>query len=264
MSTPVINSVIKAFTILRAFEGPDDWLTCRELSKRVGMPEASGYRIICSLETIGAMIRGPNGKFRPGMLLSELSQGIRLPDMLEASSANVSREIAGRFGVTVQVGVLQGDMVNYVALKGRAKVPSKVGTQLEAYCTGLGKVLLADLPPRDFDRFLAEDDFVALTPFTLTDKDALREQIGQVRLQGFGIDDRELALDLRCVAVPVRDRHGRVMAAISGAGRADELDVTRQQELRDALRHAAGEIEHRMYPAYAKMQSDPFLSLARA
>jgi IclR family acetate operon transcriptional repressor len=249
ISTPIINSVLKAFTILRAFEGPDDWLTCRELSKRAGMPEASGYRIVCSLETIGAVIRGPNGRFRPGMLLSDLSQGIRLPDLLRASASNVSREIARRFGVTVQVGVLEGDMVSYVAVKGRAKVPSKVGTQLEAYCTGLGKVLLAGLPTRDFDRFLAEDDFVALTPFTLVDKDVFRAQIAQVRMQGFGIDDREVDMDLRCVAVPIRDRRGEVIAAISGSGRAGELNLARQQELRNVLRHAACEIESRMYPA---------------
>lgn len=264
MSTPVINSVLKAFTILRAFKEPDEWLTCRELSKRVGIPEASGYRIICSLETIGAVIRGPNGGFRPGMLLSDLSQGVQLPELLRASASNVSRKIATRFGITVQVGVLEGDMVSYVAVKGRAKVPSKVGTQLEAYCTGLGKVLLAGLRPREFDRFLEEDDFVALTPYTLIDKDIFRSEITQVRTQGFGIDDREVHLDLRCVALPIRNRSGQVIAAISGSGRAGQMGPARQEELRDALRHAASDIEARMYPAYGNEPAEPLLNLAIA
>lgn len=264
MSTPIINSVVKAFTVLRAFEGPDDWLTCRELSKRAGIPEASGYRIVCSLEAIGAVIRGPSGRFRPGMLLSDLSQDIRLPDLLRASSSNVSREIAKRFAVTVQVGVLEGDLVTYVAAEGRVKVPSKVGTQLEAYCTGLGKVLLAGLPLEDLARFLDEDDFVPLTPFTLTDKDGLRAEIEKVRREGFAFDDREVAADLRCVAVPIRNRSGSVIAAISGSGPAGQLDETLRLPLRDALWHAACEIEARMYPASAHGQAEPRLSLASA
>jgi IclR family acetate operon transcriptional repressor len=248
MSTPINNSIVKAFTLLRGFDGPEEWLTCRELSRRAGLPEASGYRLVLSLEAIGAVTRGPHGGFRPGMLLSDLSRGVRLDDLLRASASSFSRDIAARFGVTVQLGVLDGGMVSYIAVKGRAKVPSRVGTQLEAYCSGLGKVLLASLSPRELDKFLAEDDLVALTPHTIVDKDALRAQIAQIRVQGYAIDDREIAMDLRCIAVPIRDKRGAVIAAISGSGRPAVMDLARQMELRAALDIAAVGIGTRIYP----------------
>ncbi len=156
--------------------------------------------------------------------------------------------VARRFGVTVQVGVLEAGMVSYVAVKGRTKVPSKAGTQLEAYCTALGKVLLSGLPESELAHFLQEDELVALTPHTIIDKDVLRARIAQIREQGYGIDDRELDLQLRCVAVPIHDRHGTIIAAISGSGRPAVLGASRQLELRLALEEAAKGIAVHLYP----------------
>jgi len=253
MSTPINNSILKAFLLLKGFQRHEEWVTCRELSRRAGMPEASGYRLVLSLEAIGAVVRGPHGGFRPGMLLSDLSHSVHLNDLLRASVAPFSRDIARRFGVTVQVGVLEAGMVSYIAVNGRTKVPAKVGTQLEAYCSALGKVLLAGLPTGELDRFLQEDDLVALTPHTIVDKDVLRARIGQIRAQGYGVDDRELDLHLRCVAVPIRDWHGRVIAAISASGRASVLDAARQLELRLSLESAAAGIAARLYPSAANV-----------
>lgn len=263
MVTPIVNSVIKAFTILGAFEGLEgEWLTCRELSRRAGIPEASGYRMICSLESIGAVIRGPNGGFRPGMLLSDLSRGVRLPDLLRASVSTSAAAIATRFAVTVQIGILESNMVSYVVVKGRTKVPSREGTQLEAYCSGLGKVLLSGLEDWELDNFLDEGDLVALTPFTIVDKQVLRAQIAQVRSQGFGIDDREIDANLRCVAVPIRDRTGKIIAAMSGSGRSEALDLKRQNALRMALDAATRSIQARIYPYYFN-QTNHNLAMAK-
>jgi DNA-binding IclR family transcriptional regulator len=247
MSTPINNSVLRAFTLLRGFDRPGEWLTCRELSRRAGMPEASGYRLVVSLEAVGAVIRGPRGGFRPGMLLAALSQGVMVNDLLRVTATPFARDIVRRFGVTVQAGVLEAGMVSYVMVAGRPEVPARAS----AHCSALGKVLLAGLPAGDLDRFLQEDELVALTPHTIVDKDLLRARIEQIRLQGYGIDDRELDLHLRCVAVPIRDRRNRVIAAISGSARPAALDSTRQVELRLALEDAAEGIAAQLYPAAA-------------
>lgn len=247
MSTPINNSILRAFTLLRGFDRPGEWVTCRELSRRAGMPEASGYRLVVSLEAIGAVIRGPRGGFRPGMLLAALSQGVLVNDLLRVTAAPFARDIVRRFGVTVQVGVLEGSMVSYVMVSGRHEVPTRTGT----HCSALGKVLLAGLPAEDLDRFLQEDELVALTPHTIVDKDLLRARIEQIRTQGYGIDDRELDLHLRCVAVPIRDHRNKVIAAISGSARPGALDSTRQLELRLALEEVAEGIAAQLYPTAA-------------
>src|SRR3569623_1283556 len=105
---------MKAFAILKAFHGPDEWVTSCELSRRANLPEASGYRLIQTLEEIGAVIRGPRGRYRPGMLLVSLSQNVAIGELLRNSSHSIAADLAKRFNLTVHLGMLEEGMVTYV------------------------------------------------------------------------------------------------------------------------------------------------------
>ena len=149
MSTPRNQSVIKAFRMLKSFARPDEWLTSSELSRRAGLPEASGYRLIQTLEELGAVVRGPRGRYRPGMLLLSLSRNVDIGNLLHEASQGMIVELARRLDVTLHIGMLEDDMVTYVSKVGTPTSFSshtQLGAQLEAYCSGLGKVLLAALP----------------------------------------------------------------------------------------------------------------------
>ena len=93
-------------------------------------------------------MRGPRGRYRPGMLLVSLSHNVATGEILRDLSQPILSELAKRLNVTIHVGVLEGGMVTYIAKIGSAHsaVHTRVGAQLEAYTTGLGKVLLAALP----------------------------------------------------------------------------------------------------------------------
>src|SRR5580692_3391909 len=108
MATPKTLSVFKAFAILKAFNGSDDWLTSCELSRRAGLPEASGYRLIQTMEQIGAVVRGPRGRYRPGMLLLSLSRNVSVGELLHEASRSIIAGLAERLNVTVHLGVLEG------------------------------------------------------------------------------------------------------------------------------------------------------------
>lgn len=251
MATPKNESVRKAFKLLRAFRDADEWLTSAELSRRARLPQASGYRLIQTLEEIGALIRGPRG-YRPGMLLVHLSRNVEIVDLLRSVSHPVLFELASRLSLTVHMGVLEDGMVTYVAKVGESAgfaVHTRVGAQLEAYCTGLGKVLLSALPHRRFEEFLAEGELIALTSHTITEPDAFRREINQVRQRGYAVDDGESSLDLRCVAVPVRDANGQTIAAMSVSDEADRMDQARQAEVRVALQCASALIQRKLSPS---------------
>jgi DNA-binding IclR family transcriptional regulator len=259
MATPKNHSVQKAFAILRQFRSRDECLTSAELSRRAGLPEASGHRLITTLTELGAIVRTPNGKCRLGMLLLSLSNNVATRELLPQASHSILCGLAERLNLIVHMGVLENDMVTYVAKVGesrRLSVHTQVGTQLEAYCSGLGKVLLAALPKSAFDAFLHDGDFVALTPHTITDKAEFRKEIARVREQGYAIDDREISETLRCVAVPVRDAFGVVVAAISVSDDAESMDVYRQAEVSDALRAAAQAITRTVYPSAVEGNDD--------
>ncbi|MDO6412833.1 IclR family transcriptional regulator [Sphingomonas sp. BIUV-7] len=250
MGTPKNQSVMKAFVLLRAFRRPDEWLTSSELSRRAKMPEASGYRMMQTLEGIGAVVRDARGRYRPGMLLLELSNSIDAQDLWRTAAQSILESWSQRLDVTVQIGVYEEGMVTYVARAGRPRGSFLLaqGMQFEAYCTALGKILLAELPEDDLKAFFEEGELVAFTPQTITREDRLRAELQEIRLLGFALDDRETLEDVRCIAAPVRNPAGRVVAAISFCDEADRLSEARRQEMTDNLLEAAAEVGRRIYP----------------
>jgi DNA-binding IclR family transcriptional regulator len=259
MATPRNQSVFKAFAMLKSFHRPDEWLTSSELSRRARLPEASGYRLIQTLEEIGAVVRGPRGRYRPGMLLVSLSQNVDIGELLNETGQKIAAEMAERLAVTVHIGLLEGGMVTYVT---KATTPAsypchtRVGSQLEAYSSALGKVLLAALPKEQLETTVLDDQLVALTPHTITDHGVLRTQLDQVRKTGVAFDDRESHVEMCCVAVPVHDGHGRTVAAMSATDHARRMTPERQAELREGLQLAAAALERKVFPSGPAVQ-DP-------
>jgi len=250
MSTPRNQSVIKAFAMLKSFARPDEWLTSSELSRRAKLPEASGYRLIQTLEELGAVTRGPKGRYRPGMLLVSLSEKVIVGDLLHEAAHDIAEELGKRLDVTVHVGIFENGMVTYVTKVSTPRslaLNTRPGAQLEAYCSGLGKILLASLENDELDSFIFEGDLVALTPHTITDKAQLRAHLEDVRRLGYAVDNREIQLDMCCVAVPIHDSQLRTIAAISATEYADRMTADRQRELRGALQEAAKEIGRRVF-----------------
>ena len=238
--------------MLKSFATPDEWVTSSELSRRAKLPDASGYRLIQTLEELGAVTRGPKGRYRPGMLLVSLSEKVIISDLLHEAGREIVEAVAKRLDATVHVGIFEGGMVTYVT---KVSTPNSFvlhtrrGAQLEAYCSGLGKILLAALPDDDLDTFIMEGELVALTPNTIVEPSKLRAHLEDVRRAGFAMDNREIRSDMCCLAVPILHPQGRTIAAISATERADDMTPERIEEIRIALQAAARDIAARVFPA---------------
>jgi IclR family pca regulon transcriptional regulator len=116
------------------------------------------------------------------------------------------------------LSILEGDEIVYLARSSAKRVMSvglSVGSRLPAYCTSMGRVLLAALPETELTAYLDRVDLKSLTPKTVIEKTALHEIIRRVKAQDFALTDEELELGLRSVAVPVRNRQNRTVAAIN-------------------------------------------------
>ena len=256
MATPRNFSVIKAFAVLRAFQNPNEGLTTSELGKRANLPEASAYRLIQTLEDVGALVRGQKGRYHPGLLLLSLSQNVTPNELLRDASRRHMAELAQNLQLTIHLGVFEDGMVTYiekVTAPGTFPIHTRVGAQLEAYCSGLGKILLAAKPDEDIERFIQEGALIPLTPYTITSATRLREELATVRRCGFAIDDRENKIDMRCIAVPVLDSTGRTMAALSASDEAERMDQVRQQRIRHALQDAAAQLRKKLFPLPAAL-----------
>jgi DNA-binding IclR family transcriptional regulator len=256
MATPKNQSVVKAFAVLKAFYHSDEWVNYAELSRRANLPKASGYRILQTLEEVGAVVRGSRGFYRPGMLLVSLSRFVAIGDLLRESCEVIGTDLARRFNLTIHVGMLEDGMVTYVAKFSTPTafpVHTRVGAQLEPYCSGLGKILLAALPAEELEDILMDGRLVALTPYTITDRAALRTELRKVRQQGYAVDDRENQVEMSCLAVPICDGSGKVVAAISATDSARNMTAGRQGELHHALLDVARALSLKVYPRGPKL-----------
>jgi IclR family acetate operon transcriptional repressor len=240
----------KAFIMLRAFHGAGEGLTSQELSQRAHLPKASGHRLIQTLEDIGAVMRGPDGRYRLGMTLVSLSHDVAVDELLRETSWGPLTEISERLDLTVQMGLLQDGMVTYVAQISDSTnftAGARIKARHEAYCSALGKVLLAALAPDALESFLQNGEFVAMTAQTIIDPACLRSEIEKVRACGYAIDDEEAVPGMRSIAVPIRDSDGRTIAAISATDDAACMDEAQLQDAREALLAASAAIEQKIF-----------------
>lgn len=262
MGTPRNQSVQKAFALLRSFHGPEEWVTNAELSRRAKLSEASAHRLMRTLEEIGAVIRNPRGCYRPGMVLASLSRDIAIGDLIRVTSQDILEDLAARLNGIVHVGVLENGMVTYTAKLGDpicVPVPSKVGAQQEAYCSALGKVLLAGLSDEQLEQFLYDGELIALTPQTITSVGKLRAEIEMVRERGYAIDNREVFQTICCIGTPILDPSGQTIAALSLADTSEHMGLSWRDEVSHALTAAAATITGKMFPSQGLKSNKPWL-----
>ena len=237
-------SLARGLAVMRAFEHADTALSVSEIARRASMSRAAARRCLYTLERLG-YATGADGAF-------ELKPKVLLLGNAYLGSASVARAaqpvleaVSERLQESCSLSVLDGTDIVYVARAAMRRILSigiSVGTRLPAYCTSMGRVLLAFLDDREQESVLSGLDLTAHTSRTITDRDALRTELKRVRAAGFALVDQELEIGLRSIAVPVHGR-GTVVAAVNigvHAARVDLRTMTRQYV--PVLREAAREI----------------------
>jgi DNA-binding IclR family transcriptional regulator len=241
MATPSLRSLDKALHLLGRIVERGESHSISEIARQIGMPRSTAYRIAATLERSGLLTRTRRGYYMAGPSLVRLARHDSLSRVLEAIGRPIVKKLARDTGCVAHVGVLENDMVTYLLKAGRAAdtIFTREGTQLEAYCTGIGKVLLAALPVSVREEYLKGGPFIRLTANTLTDPQQLRSELIAVGNRGFAEDNAEMDSDLLCLAVPVRLREGDVIAAVSISTRSTDLNSHALLPHLDTLRAAA-------------------------
>ena len=215
--TPRISSVKRSLVMLETVIADGGRSGVAQLARQAGMPMATAHRQVTTLVAEGYLRPSGGGRHVAGPRLLGLLHRLDERQIIANVAAPVLHELAARVRSVVQLGTFENDMVTYRIKTGRGATAlfTRVGMQLEAYCSGMGKVLLAHLPEAEREVYLAGGPFVPLTARTIVDPARLRLELDAVKLQGYAIDDEEIAPGLRCMAVPLRSGDGKVQAAIS-------------------------------------------------
>lgn len=242
----VVGSLRRGLAVMETLAAHPGGLTLTETAEALGLTRAGARRLLLTLAATGYAAQDGR-RFRLTPRLLTVARSWLQGDGPWAHAEPIMRELAGRLQEACSAAALSGGDVVYVArVPGRriVSVAIAVGSRLPAWCTSMGRVLLADLPPEALAAHLAAADIRPLTAKSLTDRAALAAEIRRCGAQGYALVDEELELGLRSIAAPIRDRSGRAVAAVNVSTQASRFTPAQMEaEILPPLRAAASRIE---------------------
>ncbi|MEV0390146.1 IclR family transcriptional regulator [Nonomuraea sp. NPDC050643] len=250
-------SLERGLRILSAFSGDRAVLGIADLARAVGLNKSTTYRYVATLTKLDYIRQDPETKkYFLGPRVVDL--GFAAIDSMELTkvAGPLLQALADETGFTVSLGLCDGPDVVYVDRRRSGRRSSlamdlnlHVGSRLPAYCTSMGKVLLAYKDPAALRQILDRTDMARRGPKTITNREQLIAALAKVRQHALAVNDEELAPGLRSFAAPVWDRSGEVVAAVNIAVHLT-ISPTSVEALagrvEPALRRTAAEISRRL------------------
>lgn len=249
--TNTIQSIDRAFEILETLSMESRGMSIKELSERLTLNKSTVHRILATLIAWGYVEKNNEDKrYRLGPKIINLGSVYLNNIELKTEALPYLHNLKEKTNQVVHLAIIEnGDVVylDKIEIVSNIRMYSKIGKRAMCHNTGLGKAMMAFMPEKDVDRILRDKGMPRITDNTITDPKALKEQLRVIRNQGWAIDDEENEMGIRCVAVPVYDYTGNVIAAISSTG---PLDIYTYEYLEetvvDLVKDAAYQISVRM------------------
>jgi IclR family pca regulon transcriptional regulator len=245
-SPDFVTALERGLNVLAAFGREPRRMTLTQVAEATDLSRGTARRFLLTLQQLNFV--GSDGKLfwlTPKVL--QFSNAYLATFGLSEAGKSVIRQLTEEIGESSSMAVLDGYDVVYVARIETRRIFSsglEVGSRLPAFCSSLGRALLSGFDEATLDKWLREGTFVAQSPRTIVEPEALRQKILEAQRLQYAIIDGEVEVGVRSIAVPVRDRAGTIVAALNiGTSAArTSLDHMRKVYL-PALREAAAKVE---------------------
>jgi IclR family acetate operon transcriptional repressor len=240
------TAVERALAILEAVAQRSAGLTNSEISRRLSIPKSSASYILRTLEQRGYLQReNGTGRYRLGLKVLALSRGVEAGVDIKQVALPVLERLVERSNLTAHLAVLDRGEAVYIEKvdsPGFIKMDTWVGKRMDIHSTGVGKVLVASLPAAEVEALVKMRGLRKITSKTITSPSAFLRELEKVRDRGYGVDDEENSPGARCVAAPVMDAAGRVIAAIGLSGTVSQIDRSSIGKVAEMARDAARKV----------------------
>ncbi|NBM21120.1 IclR family transcriptional regulator [Streptomyces sp. GC420] len=247
----LVPAVTRALDILELFLEGDGTLSAPEVTRRLQLPRTTVHELLTTLSARSYLVPVPEqpGRYRLGVRTYQL--GSRYAEQLDlaAEGRQVAQDIAETCDETVHVAILEDLDVIYIAKVDSThavRMVSAAGRRLPAHCTSVGKMLLASLPEAELAARIEGRELAAMTPNSITDHEELKRALAGIGQRGLAVENRESNPDVSCVAAPVRDSAGRVVAALSISVPMIRWSEERQAELEQLAVKGAADLSTRL------------------
>ncbi|HHT50502.1 MAG TPA: IclR family transcriptional regulator [Eubacteriaceae bacterium] len=218
----IVQSIDRALSILEVLSDYSEGLGVTEISEQVNLHKSTVYRLLTTLIYKGYVVQDTEtNKYGITLKLFELgSKKVESMDLLSVSK-EYTKKLMESVNEVVHLVVREGSEIVYidkVEANNTIMMASTIGKRSPMYCTSVGKAILAHLPEKKVKEIWDNSKIVKYTDYTITDFEELKTELEDIRQKGYAVDNEENEIGVRCIGVPIFNRHGKVEAAISISG----------------------------------------------
>ncbi len=247
-----VPALKKSFDILDVIRSSAYGRTASELCKLLELPYSTTFYLLRTMEEYGFLSRDPDSKkfYLGAKLVSYQSSNSQSEDLRvrEAASPHLVR-LVDEFKVTAHTAIRQGDEAVYIDRRestGFLRINTWIGQRIPLHCTAVGKSLLLLLDPEQIGAILKDHKMTRYTDRTILRVKDLTKHLRAYQNMGYTVDDREAELEGACVAAPILDGEGKVVAAIGLAGTVYQLPPAKLPDIGERLRESAEQISQQL------------------
>jgi IclR family KDG regulon transcriptional repressor len=246
-----VQSIERALTILNKLAEFPDGIQITRLSEQIGLTKSTTHRLLSTLSSMNYVVKDEEtDKYRLGLQILFLSRNLLNNTDIVTVSKPYLEKLTQDVNETAHLCIEDNGEVMYIdkiESNQTIRMYSRIGSRAPMYCTGVGKVLLSGMTPDYLDEVIAKMNFVAKTPTTITSKEELLEEIEKVKQQGYALDDCENEVILRCIASPIYDHNGKIVASFSISGPRNRVTMELiNDELVDKMKQYSIEISRNL------------------
>ena len=223
-----MTSLARGLAVIQAFSQRKRQLTVSQISNKTGFSRAAVRRCLYTLSKLGFAGSDDSRHFYLRARVLGLGHSYISSMPLAAAAQPVLEHVSHVLHESCSIATLDGMEIIYIARANVTRIMSidlGVGSRLPAFCTSMGRVLLADLAPDKLEEYLARVEFKRFTDRTVVNAEKLRQVLKVAQRNGYSIVDQELELGLRSMAVPLRNPEGRVVAALNVGAHAQRISI---------------------------------------
>lgn len=243
---PIIQSVERALLILDLFDEYETELKITDISARMNLHKSTVHSLLKTLQKFHYIDQNmENGKYRLGMKLFERGNFVIQNLDMRAVAKNHLTELSMKTGNTIHLVILDGKEGVYIdKVEGSSATVlySRIGRRIPIHCSAVGKALVAFKNQTELAAILTDYEYGSNTPNTITSEKDFLAELQKVREQGFALDNEENEPGVACIAVPIRNHTGQVVAAMSMSQPATRLNTQTIEESMAMLKEAAQQI----------------------
>ena len=241
-----MTSLARGLAVMQAFTRASPRLTISQASAQTGLSRAAVRRCMHTLNQLGFVCAEDGKYFSLSPRVLALSHAYTSSSRLPVAAQPVLEQLSGVLHESCSVATLDGDELLYVARAHVSRIMTidlAIGSRLPAYCTSMGRVMLAHLSSEALDEYLGRVPLRRHTSRTIVSQARLRKLLAEVRREGFAVVDQELEDGLRSLAVPVADASGEIVAAMNIGAQAQRMPLEEiQSRFLPHLRAAARDL----------------------